>query len=114
MATDQSKIAELLKLDAGSLLMLVGEEDAELNASPEDKRIEAKRKVSNVISKIKDTICSASFIEEYCGNEREQRKAAAVAVILDMMGGAGHVTIAVLLVQVGIESVCAGTWKSKI
>lgn len=112
MDINESKVVELLKLDLNTLLEVIGEEDGALFATPTDKRKRGLRRVRNSISRIKEKICSNKFLKTYYGNDKDQRKVAAVAAIADLLGGCGAVTVSVLIVQVGIENICKDKWES--
>jgi hypothetical protein len=107
---DDALVDKLFQLDLNSLLILIGQEDDALFASPPDLRKRGLRLFRNAVESIKNEICKNDFIEKYCQNDKDQRKVAAVAAISDLLGGGGAVTVAALIVQVGIENICAGTW----
>lgn len=114
MAIDQNKVEELLKLDSKKLLEMIGEEDGAMYATPLDKQKRGLRVVRNSIERIKDQLCSNEFVQTYCTDDKSQRAVAAVAAIADLLGAGGTATVAVLIVHVGIENICADQWEAKL
>lgn len=110
--------AEIDKLIAArqsneELFAKLGEVDGALFASPSDKEKRGRRLFRNAFKKVQDTICSNEFAHSHGEDASTQRKALAVAAALDFLGALGAATAAVLIIQIGLENVCAGQWEEK-
>jgi hypothetical protein len=101
---------ELSKQTSEFLMELAGGQ----YATPMDRFEEGIRLFSNVLKKIKNNLCQQEFLKSYCNSEQIQHQVQAVTAVADLMGGSGHITAAVLVIQVGIENVCKGTWRKKL
>jgi hypothetical protein len=59
-------------------------------------------------------ICAIEFLHALEEDSSTQRMALAVAAALDFLGTKGAATAAVLIIQIGIENVCAGHWEQYV
>jgi hypothetical protein len=98
----------------GDLLAMLGEEDGALFASPSDKMKRGLRFLRNAIEKVRDRMCANEFVRAHGEDVSTQRKALAIAAMLDYLGSKGAATASVLIVQVGLENVCAGRWEQHV
>lgn len=112
----EAEIEKLIEAQASTdeLLTILGEEDGALFASPSDKKIRGLRFLRNAIERIQGQICANGFLRAHGENPSMQRKALAVAAILDFLGSKGAATASVLIVQIGLENVCARRWEQHV
>ena len=96
------------------LLISLGEVDGALFASPTDKAIRGLRFLRNALERVQDKMCSNEFVRANGQDASMQRKALGIAAILDFVGTKGAATASVLIVQIGLEKVCAGTWEQHV
>lgn len=102
------------KVENDELLLILGEVDGALFASPVDKRKRGRRFLRNVIERIQNRICSNDFVRANSENESTQRKALAVAATIDFLGAKGAATASVLIIQIGLDRVCSGHWEQRV
>jgi len=107
------EIERLISMGASSkdLLLILSDIDGALFASPSDKEKRGLRFLRNAIERVKGRICGIEFIRTHGEGVSAQRKALAVAAALDFLGTLGAATVAVLVVQIGLENVCSGEWE---
>ena len=112
----EAEIGRLIEARAsnGELLAMLGEEDGALFASPSDKMKRGLRFLRNAIEKVRDRMCANEFVRAHGEDVSTQRKALAIAAMLDYLGSKGAATASVLIVQVGLENVCAGRWEQHV
>ncbi len=112
----EAEIGKLIEAQPSNadLLAILGEEDGALFASPSDKMKRGLRFLRNAIEKVRDGICANEFIRAHGENASAQRKALAIAAMLDYLGSKGAATASVLIVQIGLENVCAGHWEQHV
>jgi hypothetical protein len=96
------------------LLVKLGESDGALFATPTDKRKRGLGFLRNAIDRVKTTICSNKFARANGEDVSMQRKALAIAALLDFLGTKGAATASVLIIQIGLENVCAGSWEQHV
>jgi len=96
------------------LLISLGEVDGALFASPTDKKQRGLRFLRNALDKVTDKICSNEFARANGQDVSMQRKALAVAATLDFVGARGAATASMLIIQIGLENVCAGRWEHHV
>jgi len=107
------EIEKLIKAQSSKddLLIILGEQDGALFASPSNKKKRGMRFLRNAIEKVQNQICANDFICAHGKDASMQRKALAVAAIFDFLGTKGAATASVLIIQIGLENVCAGHWE---
>lgn len=96
------------------LLVRLGEIDGALFASPMDKEKRGLRFLRNAVERVHDNICSNEFLRANGQDPSTQRKALAIAAALDFLGAQGAATASVLIIQIGLENVCGGTWEQHV
>jgi hypothetical protein len=109
----EAEIGKLIEAGPSNadLLAILGEEDGALFASPSDKMKRGLRFLRNAIGKVRDRMCANEFIRAHGEDTSTQRKALAIAAMLDYLGTKGAASASVLIVQIGLENVCAGHWE---
>ncbi len=112
----EAEIGKLLEAGPSNadLLAILGEEDGAMFASPSDKRKRGLRFLRNAIEKVRDEICANAFARAHGENASTQRRTLAVAALFDFLGTKGAATASVLIIQVGLENVCAGRWEQHV
>lgn len=112
----EAEIANLIELQPTKdrLLEILGEEDGALFASPTDKIKRGLRFFRNAIERARNQICDNNFMRAQGEDASTQRKALAVAASLDFLGTKGAATAAVLIIQIGLENVCANRWEQHV
>lgn len=112
----QTEINKLIATPSSNkdLLIRLGEIDGALFASPTDKEKRGLRFLRNGLERVKDTICSNEFARANGQDVSMQRKALAVAATLDFLGAQGAATASMLIIQIGLENVCAGRWEQHV
>jgi hypothetical protein len=112
----EAEIGKLIEAGPSNadLLAILGEEDGALFASPSDKMKRGLRFLRNAIEKVRDGICANEFVRAHGESVSTQRKALAIAAMLDYLGSRGAATASVLIVQVGLENVCSGRWEQHV
>ena len=112
----QAEINKLLAnpLANEDLLIRLGELDGALFASPTDKEKRGLRFLRNLVERLQTTICTNEFARANGQDASTQRKALAVAATIDFLGAQGAATASVLMIQIGLENVCAGTWEQHV
>jgi hypothetical protein len=108
---DLNEIRELLDLDEDTLLERLGRADGASFATPEDARERGRDFFGNALDKYRAKICGSKQIREYTEGDDGSLKAQAAAAIADLIGGLGAATVAVLIVQSGVRSLCSGIWR---
>ena len=96
------------------LVLMLGDVDGARFASPADRKKRGLRFLRNAIEKVRDTICSNEFARLLGEDASTQHKALEVAATLDFLGTVGAATASVLIVQIGLENVCADRWEQHV
>jgi hypothetical protein len=112
----ENEIENLVRSGANTddLLALLGEEDGALFASPSEKKVRGLRLFRNALERVQEQICANAFLRAYGESESIQRKALAIAAIMDFLGTKGAATAALLIAHVGLDNVCAGRWEQHV
>jgi hypothetical protein len=112
----ESEINRLIsaQISNAGLVVLLADADGALFASPADKEARGRRFLRNAIERVRDKICGNEFARVHGEDVSAQRKALAVAATLDFLGTAGAATVSVLIVQIGLENVCADRWEQHV
>ena len=90
----EAEIGRLIAAGTGKadLLALLGEADGAMFASPSDKTKRGLRFLRNAIDRVRDRLCANEFVRAHGEDVSTQRKALAVAAMLDYLGSKGAAT----------------------
>lgn len=109
---DVSAIEAELALTTDELYERLGVADGAVFASSEDNRERGRSHYANILQRLRSDLCRLEAVRECSGKGDHGLKVQAIAAVADLIGGQGAVTCAVLIVQAGLDQVCANEWRA--